>query len=299
MENEWLTKDWTTGKLNAVIKIIGAENAERLLRGEITVKFEEAIRMLFDRNGRRIPQGLKANVCDSNRDFRLVQPAMATLEDYTGRLKRLQDYLGIDTGITAEEFEREIKRQLALIQSDPQVANLAKGVCLPLILPKLEKANLGDILEQYLKALETSYFDNFPNRKFNNYRKGELKGKVSVVEAGRYDEVIKRMKQGTVVVIYFPDPLQGFSVNASIEQIETLPESFAVSGFEAVIAAIMYPDVLARDWHTPGLDLAALSWRSSDYSLCLEARDGYAGFGRRGSLSDAYGLYSAGVVFFG
>lgn len=296
--NERITQKWTTGDLNALVKNLGEELARKIQRGEVSVRVEEILKTLFDKTGRRIPQSIKANVCDPDRGFNLVQPAMATLEDYAVRLQRLHKNLGIDTGIAVSEFKQEIERQLELVQSNPKAANILKGVWLPIVLPKLEANDLGDILERYLKAFEKSYLDNFPKRKFNNYREGEIKDKVSVVEA-RYDEVIKRMKQEPVVAIYFPNSLQGFSINASREQAESLPESFALSGFEAALAGIMYPEVMLRDFHTPGFDLAGFAWRSSDYSLYLKARDVSADFGNRGCLADAYDGYSAGLVFFG
>lgn len=301
MSENWLSKNWTIGEVNALIKNLGEENARRIQRGEVSIRLKEAIKALFDKTGRRIPQGLKANVCDPNRNFNLVQPTM-TLEDYAVRLKRLQDYLGVDTGITAEEFKLEIERQLKLIQSDPQVANLAKGVCLPLILPKLGKLemdNLGATLEEYLKAVGKSYAGVFPDRKFNNYREGELSGKVSVADSTRYNQLIKLMKQRPVIARYFPNSLQGYSVLAAREQMETLPQEFALSGLDTLIAMVMYPDILARDWYTPGLNLAALSWRSSGCSLYLRANVEFADFGAWGRLADASGDYSAGLVFFG
>lgn len=298
-ENEWYTKKWTTGELNALVKILGEETARKILKGEVGIRLEETIRMLFDKNGRRIPQGLNARVIDPDNDFYLSQPEMTTLDDYGSRILRLHNNLGINTGITAERFKREIERQLVLIQGNPRVANILNGVWLPMILPKLETDDLGMVLGQYLEAAERSYVRTFPNRKFNNYRKGELKDKVSVAESTRYSDLVKRMQQGPVVVIYVPNSLQGFSINASREQVESLPESFAVSGLDTIIAMVMYPDVVARDWHTPGLDLAALSWQSADYSLCFKANDDKLDFGCGGNLAFASVYSSAGLVFFG
>ena len=75
--------------------------------------------------------------------------------------------------------------------------------------------------------------------------------------------------------IHFPNPLQGFSVNASREQMATLPQGFILSGMDTSVAMVMYPDILARDWNTFGLDLAALSFyfQYSRYSLKFTAND--------------------------
>jgi len=296
---QWYTKNWKIGELNALVKILGEDVARRILRGEVSVILEEAIRMFFDKNGRRIPKGLRANVCDANRDCYLDQPRMETEDDYAKRLSCLHNNLGIDTGINAEQFKQEVERQLALIRSNPQTANILNGVWLPVILPNLEADDLGMVLEQYLEVAKRSYVRTFSNRKFNNYRKGELVGQVSTVNGSRYDKLIERMRRGPIIGIYFPNPLQGFSIEASREQMDVLPDDLALSGLDIIIAMVMYPDVLARDWHTPGLDLAALSWRSAGSSLYLKAFDGYADFVNGGGLAHAYVYYSAGLVFFG
>ena len=132
----------------------------------------------------------------------------------------------------------------------------------------------------------------------NNYRKGDLGGKVSVVDGSRHDQLISRMKEGLVIGLHFPNPLQGFSINASREQMSTLPEGFILSGMDTPIAMVMYPDILARDWDTPGLNLA-LQWQSAGYSLYFWACGGSLGFGRTAGLAGASGSYSGGLLFLG
>jgi hypothetical protein len=298
MNKEFMSRDWTVGDLNALVKNLGEEIARKIQRGEAKVILEEVLKTLFDKNGRRIPQGLTANVCEPNKNFRLYQPELKE-SDCANRLLRLHGYLGIDTGITAEQLKQETERLLALIRNNSQIANLAKRVCLPIVLPKLITDDLGAELEYYLTAVGNSYAKVFPDRSFNNYRKGTLADAVKIVDGSRHDQLIAKMKQGPVPGIYFPNPLQGFSVNASREQVTTLPEGFILSGLDTIIAMIMHPDILARDFNTPSLDLAAFSWRSSTCSLCFGADFDGLDFGNSGGLAVAGGNFSGGLFFLG
>lgn len=248
----------------------------------------------FDKDGRRIPENLKSAVFDANRDFYLVQPQMTSEEDYAIRLARLTN----TDNITVRQFRNESERLLDVIQSDPKILNIVNGVHLPVVIPRMSVNNLGTTLERYLDSAGESYKETFKNREFRNYRKGTLTNAVSLVPESRHDRLIEIIESKTVVGIYFPNPLQGFSVRADREQMATLPESFILSGLDVVIGMIMHPDVLARDWHTPGLDLAAFSWQS--VSLDFGAReDGMLCFDRTASLGCADDYYSGGLLFLG
>lgn len=298
MSNKWMIQDWTTGELNALVKNLGGEEvARKIQREEIKVSFEDVVKVLFDKHGRRIPKGLKANVCDANRNFRLDQPKLETKVDYN-RITRLHECLNIDTGITAEQFKSETERLLAIIRDNTQVANITNGVWLPVVLPKLITDDLGTELGLYLEAVGNSYTKTFSDRKFYNHRKGTLGGNVSIIDGSRYDQLIERMKQGPVIGIHFPNPLQGFSINAQREQMSTLPEGFILSGLDTAIAMVMYPDILACKYNTSGLDLPALQWQSVDYSLCFGADDDELGFGSD-FLAIADGDFSGGLLFLG
>lgn len=260
--------DFTGGQLKAlVIKLGGVDVVNSFLRDEIAIEIKEVIKKLFDKNGRRIPQDLEKNVCDPNKNFMLVRPKMNTVVDYANRILRLHGSLGINTEITAEGFMAEINRQLEIIKGDAIISNIANGVYLPVIMPKLETADLGTAIERYLKGVGKSYKKIFSKREFNDYRSGTLAGEVSIISESRHDVLIKRVKQGPVIGIYFPNSLQGFSVYADREQMSALPENFILSGLDTLIAMIMYSDVLAKDYNTPGLDMAALSWRSADAAM--------------------------------
>lgn len=278
----------------------GLDNIIGSLRGEFDVSVKRVIRLLFDKHGRRIPEGLNASVCDANRNFRLDQPKLDEEVDFANRIMRLHSCLSMDTGITAEQLKAETERLLAMIRDNPQIANITNGVWLPVIPPKLVTDDLGAELELYLAGVNNSYRKTFSDRKFYNHRKGALANEVSIVDGSRHDQLIEKMKQGPVIGIHFPNPLQGFSINASQEQMLTLPEGFILSGMDIPIAMMMYPDILARDYNTPDLDMAALSWRSSvDASLDFQALDDKLDFAYRDYLTIDNAFYSGGLLFLG
>jgi hypothetical protein len=272
------------------------------MRGKISIAHKarkEDIMDLFDKHGRRIPEGLQASVCDANRDFRLDQPKLDENADFANRISRLHGCLSIDTEVTAKQLKTETERLLAIIRENPQIANIANGVCLPVVLPKFVTDDFGAELERYLAGVANSYAKTFGDRTFYNHREGTLANQVSMVDGSRHDQLIERMKEGPVIGLHFPNPLQGFSIHASREQMSTLPEGFILSGMDTPIAMAMYPDILARDWNTPGLGMAALQWQSAGYSLLFWAYGGRLVYSRTDGLAYAVGNYSGGLLFLG
>ena len=289
--------NWTQGQFEALINILGEENALALIQGDVEVTFQLCARKFFDKNGRRIPpRGLVAAVCDSNPNYRLNQPN----SDYAGRLARLQQ-AGFTVGISADEFEARTSALLSVVEQNEQIKNLLKGVYLPIVIQQqMNIANLGEVTEKLVEAAGASYCRQFPNRSFTNHRKGELAGQISIVEGSRYERLIKKIASDLVVGIYFPACLQGFSVHAQREQATTLPEGFILSGpLETAMGWTMYPDVLGRDWNTPGYDCSAVQWRSADYSLGFKADGGRADFALKTNLGSAYGPCSGGLFILG
>lgn len=267
-------KDFDAAHQLALIKKLkGRENLWAVLRDEKEIILQDKLQILFDRHGRRrphVPEKLQSNVCNPYLDLYLKQPTIT--EDFCAeRLRRLHQYLG-DTGVTEKNFWMKVNELLKTIQSNKQINNILISCCLPVVLPQLTTDDLGTALEQYLEGVGKSYAKTFSDWNFYNHYKGELAGEVSIAPESRHDQLINRMKQGPVPGIHFPNPLQGFSVNADREQMSTLPEGFILSGMDTPIAMAMYPDILARDHKTPVLKLAALSLRSDGGSLLFEAR---------------------------
>ncbi|OGL84826.1 hypothetical protein A3H10_01955 [Candidatus Uhrbacteria bacterium RIFCSPLOWO2_12_FULL_46_10] len=264
------------------------------------VTIEEIIATFFDKHGRRIPpRGIKAAVCDANYKFHLVQPETV---DYAARIERVIDaFEGKVAFPEAAWFEDAIGGLKMKIEGDSKIVNALKGIHLPNVVPQMVITNHGQTLDEVLLvALGRSYQKEFPEgRPFNNYCKGELVNQVRVLSESRLDLLVERAKQGPVPILEFPTATQGFSVDAQREQMETMLEGFILNGFNAVLAMIMWPDVLARDFNTPVIDLSAYQRQSAEYSLYLNPNDDNLNFDNRANLADANDNYSGGVSFVG
>lgn len=299
--------EFTRGEEEALLNRLGGVDIARAVgSGKYTVKIvgkevqlAEVVEKLFDRHGRRIPPpGLCSAVCDANREFKLAQPKPKSLDDYAARLTRLQTYMKPGSFISVAEFHGRSQKLLTELKANPRLANLANGVCLPFSLPPMKVEDYGKKLDEMLDAFGLAYAKEYPGLTFYNHRHGELKGKVEIVAGTRHERLITALAKGTVVGLYFPNPLQGFSIPAAREQMSTLPDELILAGgLDTVANLIMYPDVLAKNFQTPGLDCAALSWDSADYSLSFRARDDFAYFAHRYLYAHDY--YSAGLVLLG
>jgi len=294
--------DWTRGQDEALLNVLGGEDvAKKLIAGELSFELAQPSHPLFDQShGRRIPRDLVAKVRDANWSFHSDQPEMEGTPDYAKDIKRLHRRLGVDTGIRGKQFRDRTEELKTLIREKyPLAANILNGVCLPIILPKLEHDDLGEALELYVEVAGQAYRRAFLDRSFTNYRKGTLANQVSIAEGSRHEQLIESMRQGPVIGLHFPNALQGFSICADREQMDTLPQGFILSGMDTPIAMAMYPKTLARDYNTPGLDLAALQWQSAAYSLDFGADAAGLSFGSTALLADAYGSFSGGLLFLG
>jgi len=300
-----ILKGLEIGQIAGILQRVSGGDQQKLkalLCDELEVQLIERVLKLFDKTGRRIsPKGLQNAVCDPDKNFRLIQPEFKTMYDYEQRLIRFRRMF---SGPLSEAyFEDRIKKLIIEIKSNRFLVNLLNGVYLPILMPKIETKDFdyGTTLEQiFLPAVEKAYKKQFPNRSFYNYRKGQLANQVSIIQCSRHEILVEKMKQGIVYGIYFPNPLQGFSVLAACEQMSTLPESLILSGgFDSSVAQVMYPDILARDLKTLGYDLSALCWRSSGCSLFFRACVDRLGFCSGAFLGVAGGGSSSGLLFLG
>ena len=309
IEQALLQISTVAGRFEALGNILGELDKESVAEGLLTGDFRaeavgdqvvilRSIPLLFDKNGRRIPpSGLVAAVCDPNRELRLVQPEI----NYVQRLSCLSQFgLKWDSFPTVAEFEAKSRQLIEQIKADKQLANLLKGVHLPICLPHLVVADYGQVLEEvFIPSVGRAYTLQF-SKPFKNFRQGELQSQVTIVDGSRHERLLARMAEGPVAGLYFPNPLPGYSVHAQREQMSTLPESLLLSGgLDTATAWVMYPDVMARDFQTPGYDCSAVQWQSSECSLGFRASDDRACFGYRASLSYARDYYSGGLLFLG
>lgn len=291
--------EMTLGQIEALINILGGlEKVKAILRKEKEVVLKDSISILFDKHGRRIPpRTMSASVTDANRDYFLKQPKL----NYAERLARIVDCFALKEAITADEFENRAESVLEALRNDDNTKLITNGVFLPFYIPQTQVGDYGQVLDEtFLVAVERSYKAEFPKRSFYNYHKGTLTGQTSIVNGSRHERLVEAMQQGSVVGVYFPNCLQGFSVDADREQMTSLPEKFLLAGgFDAAASVVAYPDVLARDFKTPLLDLAAMRWQPADSSLYFYASVDYLDFGSRGNLGYAHDRCAGGLVVLG
>lgn len=274
------------------------DQLDGVLTGEYDIKFVERVQKMFDQHGRRIPpQGMKATVVDADRGFYVNQPVI----DHAVRLARMTKYLAKgEAFMSPEDFKTRADAILAVLAGDKRTVNISQGVCLPIPLPKMNVTakTYGKVLDtQILPAVEAAYLEQFPERTFKNWRKGDLAGKVTIVKGSRHENFLDAINDGPVVMAFFPMALQGYSIEADLEQMEDLPEPLLLAGaIEPATGLIGYTAEMARDFQTPGYDAGAVRW-SAEGSLIFKARDGFLGFG--GRRLSAHDGYSGGIVALG
>lgn len=233
---------------------------------------------LVDETGRVIPTPGMKGVVDADRSFYLTQSDL----DYASRLARLQEFYRDSVKfMSAAEFEDRCEAAIRRVGNDLQIANLLKGPHFPFIMPQLQ-GDLGHLLDgTMVPAMERSSLAQFPDRRFYNYRRGQLTGNVMTVPDTRQERLIEAMTKGSACGVYFPC-LQGFDITAAHEMIAArLPETLVLSGMEVPVVITAYPEIIALDVNTPGLDMAGLAFKSLEHSLFYWASDVNAMFGER------------------
>ena len=260
-------KGMDPGRVLALIKKLGGrEKVDAFLRDQ---EEEILVSILFDKSGHRIPKNsyltwdiinYKGYRPDFKLKFELERPKLDNFIDYNNRIKRLSKYLSTDIGLNTKQFKEEVERLWYEIKHNPSIANISKGIGLPVILPQFKVNDIGKIIELCLDALGKSLND-YPERDpriscLDNYLEDELAGR-EIVCTDRCKELIRQMKEKPVIGIYFPISLSKFSSDPVRKQIRDLPKEFVLSGIDMIIAMIMYPDILMRNRNDLVLNLHA------------------------------------------
>ncbi len=288
-----------------VNKLGGIENFVLGLRHDCDLILQPRFPKYFDKNGHGIPENLTATVCDSNKDYTLTQPDVLSNVFLAGCFVRAKNYLGDYLGrgmISYGSYQELVNIQVAKLKADESVANLLKGVWLPIIIPPMVIDDIGRSVETIVEAAGASYKDQYQNRKWENELKGKLAGNVTIIEGTRHDRLISQIAENSVVGIYFPNALQGFSVNAQREFVQRLPEGFSLTGaIEPSVALAMYPTVLAHGNKTPVYDCSALQYKPTyaEQSFYFGANDGRLEFDHKVGLIFENGTHSGGLLFVG
>ncbi|MFH0814804.1 MAG: hypothetical protein V1902_01800 [Candidatus Falkowbacteria bacterium] len=297
----------TLGHLELLENKLGESVVDCLLSGEMHAIFmgpnemviEPTPTLVYDKNGRRIPPtGMRSSVCDANYGY---YPTRIERLSFAERLVLAKEAF-VDEKlefVSAEEFALRINALVQKIEADETVKNVLKGAWYPFCIPAglgVTAANYGAKLDKVLvPTVARAYTKAFPNRPFHNNITGQLAGEVTIWAGSRHERVLEAASKEPVVGIYFPTALQGYSINADREQMETLPEMFMLAGGLDTLAAMsMYAAELLRDNKTPCYDMAALAWRGWSLFCFADGDDAY--FYGSQSLDGARGSFAGGLV---
>ena len=265
------------GQIEALLNTLGgAEAAKDVLRGRKKVYREgEGYQPLFDLHGWRLPPpNMKErhgcpvpNVCLASPIDFADKPNLET------RFVRTCKCFGVEPPFKPSDFRDRASKAKSRIAQDDATGDVLRGPCLPIFLPSIqgmapiqEMGHCGEIIEKLaLRSLIGQVFaERFPGQRFS-----DVVGRTwfSIREGSRHEKLIAAMSAGPVAALYFPMALQGYPPLAAVEQMESLPDHFLLSGAINVMAAmIMYPDMLARDANVPDLECAGVG----DYSTAFQ-----------------------------
>ncbi len=267
-----------------------------IIHGRLTVEVVSKQPLLFDRHGRRIPPlDVGDNICDPERSYKVNQPDI----NYGDRLARFNALFGCTT-LRSDTFRIRAEQLMAQIEGNLDLVNLMWGPCLPIVLPQESRTafDYGTVLERrFLSAVKEAYQNAFPDQEFRHFKEGKIENRVRVVGQTRHHILIEKMNRGPVVALFFPTALQGYSIHAAREQMNSLPsELLLAGGFDVATAIALYPDVLAGS-NAPGLQMSAVCWNGRSTSFCFRG-EGALCFDTTGSIP-AGADYSSGLTFIG
>lgn len=207
---------------------------------------------LFDECAQRIPSG---TVKGMPLDFEALRIDLKKLKEviYAKRIGRIVKFLTKGKPfMSVEEFEMRAKAILAMIESDNRIANMNRGIYLPIAFPKMNvtsKTYDRAIETQIMPALEAAYRDRFVDRWFTKNDVGfdDARDTLRSIHSSRQEYFLEAINSGPVVAIFFPRVLRGFSREDAFEQMNDLPERVILAGFmEVAVSIIAYTKEMAE-----------------------------------------------------
>lgn len=198
---------------------------------------------------------------------------MPPVIDYSKIFNRIKIYLDGEITISEIEFEDRANCIIEQLFKDPRTSNILNGIHIPFMIPKLIFEDIGKEIEKYyLSALESSYRNVFPEYEFKNHCKESIAGKISILSHSRHEKLLESMQKDTVVGYYFPC-LSDYSIPASVEQLESLPDIFLLAGgFDTCAAIIGSPTLLFNErGYAPLLWLSALKDERTNLGYHIES----------------------------
>lgn len=280
----------TLGQIEALLNKIGEENIALLLSGDFQADITKVLRPLFNNEGLRIkPKDLKSLVSEPNFRCKYNEPGQPILHlniksqpviNYGERYNLGFEQTGLFSFVSVQNFAKISDLLIEEIKSDKELSNLLKGMCLPIIIPKNHLTDPGEITDELLKIVAKTCKIRCPQHRFSISNGGimeelKLKGDISIVDGSHYNHLMEKMKKTSIVALYFPQALAGYSYEACIEQMKGLPQNVILSGsIDATIASAMYPDVLFGNVATPNVRCPAMRYEAEwtkekepDYSV--------------------------------
>lgn len=207
----------------------------------------------------RIPEAL-AFLKEAEMRFEKGKSSIGETEDSSSRIQRLNQALGIEVKISDAQIQWEYSHLRKALSKTPEISNILKGICLPVILVKRLSNDVGEELIRLLNGAQKSYNKAFSEKKFNYcINPDNLAGRLEIVEKSGYQKVWDIKAEGDSIALFFPYALFGYSIEDQRKVMEILSEfGFILSG--DIEPFIMYPDFLATPLK-----------RNANISLCLSA----------------------------
>lgn len=212
---------------------------------------------LFNNRGQRIRDGVMSFV--SEVDSRLGVSAAASPINSENYSKLARCLSVASCSFAKEDFVNKTDDVLYKIRSDPALANLLCGPYFPLVVPFSTKRKV--FLQLLKEAFEESQ---------NYYERAQFRSFCTDADLESFVHgPWSRMPEGTVVGVYFPMALAGFSPIAAKEQLWELPPYVSVAGFTVVMAAAVTYPTMFSGMKTP---LVLLDMLSEEISPIKEDR---------------------------
>lgn len=226
----------------------------------------------FDANGRRSRDvGLRV-FGDTPKNYYSISNSKI---NYERILENSVKYGGVESSISANDFEAACCRLKQEIERDSSFSNLLCGTHIPFICKKIESTvDLGRDLEMVdLPGYKSSFNSQFPGNHFKAILQSnsQLLGNIKIDARSRYKNFLEKCQENTVIGWYFPQALQEFDIESQREQMVSLPdlENICLSGGIDIMAALIgTPDLLINeDAYAPILCLS--SYLHTDPRLVL------------------------------
>lgn len=259
---------YNLGQIERVINTITPEIFDKLIEGGFKtsyssncINFHLELLKLVDNNGRVIPYNLKSQTCTADTDFSFNPAIFLTVSDCKSRIKRLEA-AGFHVPFSADDLWKKSMKLAEEVKSLGKVGNLLNGTWVPVVLPAINHVDIGDATDELISKLATTYEKEYikENKDMPAFIiEYKFSGKLEIINS-RYRRLVKRLRNGPIIGLYFLDPFGGFSPDAEMEIIEKFRKEYVPSGsIEGIVSRIMYPDLLFKQQQTLNSNFSSIA----------------------------------------